>query len=354
MHRFIRSATRCMALLLLAALATGCASVRTTDSGAIGLDRTQYFADGSREAAVKQAAGAYDRVLNLALKHHALNADPAVVQRVTTIANRLIPHVRHFRPDAMDWAWEINVLTIDKPNATCMAGGKIQVWTGLIDQWKPTDDELAAVIGHEIGHALRDHTAEKYSVRQRNSGIATGLGAILSVGIAVATGVNLGDTVGGAAHLGAEAFGNLPNSRELEHESDRIGLELMARAGYDPRAAATLWAKVAERGRAEGADKNRSSFWDTHPSDQNRVDDLIASEPRVRQLYVAAAAENTRLAAAEAAQAAEARRAAEGRAAATPAMAAPQAGEALKGSTKKTAPAKATGAAKGRKAKAGG
>jgi len=341
MHRSIRAAARCAAPLLLAALASGCASVRTTEAGAIGLDRPQYFADGSREAMVKNAAGAYDRLLTLALKHHALNSDPAVTQRVTAIANRLIPHVRHYRPDAVDWAWEVNVLKVDVPNATCMAGGKISVYTGLLDQWKPTDDELAAVIGHEIGHALRDHSAEKFSTRQRNSGIASGLGAVLSVGLAVATGVNLGSTVSDATQLGAEAFGNLPNSRELEHESDRIGLELMARAGYDPRAAATLWTKVAERSRSEG-ESNKRSFWSTHPSDQTRIDDLVASEPRVRALYVAAAAENVRLAAAEAA---EARRTADARPAATPstlAMPAAPAAEALKASPKGTPAAKTT------------
>lgn len=272
---------------IVLSLGAGCATVQTTDSGAIGLERKQYFAEGTREAMVASAALSYDKILNAALRAGALNRDPAQVERAVTIANRLIPHVHHFRPDAVNWDWEINVLSDDDANATCMAGGKIFVFTGLLEQWQPNDDELAAVIGHEIGHALRDHTAEKYSTHQRNNTIALGLSSVLSIGLAVATGVDMSRTLGQAGQISAQAFANLPNSRELEHESDHIGLELMARGGYDPLAAASLWQKVAERAKAAGNDGG-SDFWSTHPADDKRVAELLANEPRVRHLYLAA------------------------------------------------------------------
>lgn len=272
-------------LILSAALLSACANVKTTDAGAIGLERAQYFEEGARERMLTDAARSYDRLLQAALKHNALNVDADATQRIVRIANRLIPHVQQFRPDAQAWAWEVNLISIDEPNATCRAGGKITVYTGLLDQWKPTDDELAAVIGHEIGHALRDHTAEKYSTRKRNNSVATGLSAALSIGLAAFTGVNLSNTIGQAGQAGAEAFANLPNSRELEHESDRIGMELMARAGYDPRAAITLWSKVAAQSKSGGKE---SSFWSTHPSDKERIGDLTQVESKVRPLYQAA------------------------------------------------------------------
>ena len=276
-------------LALAAVLLSACANVKTTDAGAIGLDRAQYFEDGAREMMVTDAAKSYDKLLQAALKHGALNVDAEATQRIVRIANRLIPHVQNFRPDAQAWAWEVNLVSIDVPNATCRAGGKITVYTGLLDQWQPTDDELAAVIGHEIGHALRDHTAEKYSTRKRNSSVATGLSSVLSIGLAAVTGVNLSKTLGQAGQASAEAFANLPNSRALEHESDRIGMELMARAGYDPRAAITLWTKVAARAKSDGGGEE-SSFWSTHPSDSERIQDLTQVETKVRPLYVAAAA----------------------------------------------------------------
>lgn len=284
---------RALALALTTTLLAACANVKTTDAGAIGLDRAQYFEEGAREMMVTSAAKSYDKLLQAALRHGALNADAEATQRIVRIANRLIPHVQHFRPDAQSWSWEVNLISIDEPNATCRAGGKIVVYTGLLDQWQPTDDELAAVIGHEIGHALRDHTAEKYSTRKRNGAVASGLSSLLSIGVAAVTGVNLSRTIGQAGQAGAEAFANLPNSRALEHESDRIGMELMARAGYDPRAAITLWTKVAARSKGGGGDGgsgDASSFWSTHPSDNERIQDLTQVETKVRPLYLAAAA----------------------------------------------------------------
>jgi predicted Zn-dependent protease len=271
------------AILLAISLLGGCASVSSTDSGAIGLDRKQYFSDGVRERVLTDAAKGYNENLTKALSHRAVNADPKSTQRVVSITNRLIPHAKAFRAEAVDWQWEVNVLSVDQVNAYCMAGGKIMIYTGLLDAVQ-SDDELAAVIGHEIAHALRDHTAEKISTRSRNNSVASGLGSVLSIGLALTTGINLHKTAQDVSQIGAHAMANLPNSRELEHEADRMGLELMARAGYNPMAAAAFWRRSIEASAKEGQ-ANKSAFWSTHPSGGDRVNDILAIAPKVQPLY---------------------------------------------------------------------
>jgi predicted Zn-dependent protease len=173
-----------------------------------------------------------------------------------------------FRDDAPRWQWEVNVLTSTDVNAWCMPGGKIAVYTGLIEQLKITDDELAAVMGHEISHALREHARERMS-RQA----ATGVGLAV---VEVLTGVQLGD-IGESL---AQAVFVLPNSRENEQEADRIGVELAARAGYDPRAAVALWNKMQSLGGSQPP-----QWLSTHPSHESRVKDLQVYSQRVLPLY---------------------------------------------------------------------
>src|SRR5436309_5348823 len=212
--------------IIASAFAAGCSTVETTKSSAVGVDRHQHMMVSS-DAVNQSADKAYKDVLAQAQKQNALDRDPATVERVKRIASRLIPATGALRPDAPGWKWEMHVLSSKEVNAWCMPGGKIAVYTGLIDQLKPTDGELAAVMGHEIGHALREHGREQASqqmVEQVGVGI---LGAL--------TGVNtqLAQTV-------ADVTISLPHSRQQETEADRIGVELMARAGYDPHEAAAL------------------------------------------------------------------------------------------------------------------
>ena len=167
----------------------------------------------------------------------ALNRDPTQTERVRRIAQRLIPHTAVFRDDAVRWQWQVNVLTSNQVNAWCMPGGKIAVYTGLIEQLELTDDELAAVMGHEIAHALREHVRERMG-RQQATAVGTAVGSAV---LEYFTGVNLGEL----GHTFAQAMFVLPHSRENEQEADRIGVELAARAGYDPRAAVSLWQKMA-------------------------------------------------------------------------------------------------------------
>ena len=223
------SMARVMARLVLgvvAALALGaCQTVRTTQGGVVGVDRAQTMSPLVSSAQVdKMSLQQYNTTVADAENKGKLNRDPQQVKRVRGIGQRLIAQTGTFRPDARNWQWEINVITSDELNAWCMPGGKIAVYTALIERLQLTDGELAAVMGHEISHALREHSREKMSK-------AVPAQVLMSV-----VGVAYGD---GAAQLGGQAYQllvGLPNSREMETEADRMGVELMARAGYDPAA----------------------------------------------------------------------------------------------------------------------
>jgi len=199
-----------------------------------------------------------------------------VVERVRKIANRLIEQTPVFRSDARQWKWEVNVETNEQVNAYCMPGGKIMVFTGLIDKLMVSDDELAAVMGHEMSHALREHGRERMSLAAAQSGGVAIIAALLSSSknrAAANAGVQ-------AAAMGSQLFFALPNSRTQEVEADRMGLELSARAGYDPNAAISLWQKMAQQ-----SDKKPPEFLSTHPSDENRMNDLRRLIPTVMPLY---------------------------------------------------------------------
>jgi predicted Zn-dependent protease len=258
-------------LLLIAAVAlfaTACQTVQTTQPGAVGVQRKQIMMV-SEEEVEKGAQVAYQQELDKARKQGALNPDPKTYQRVQAITRRLIPQTTVFRPDAAQWKWEVNVQESDDVNAYCMPGGKIMVYTGLIDQLKATDAELAAVIGHEIAHALREHSRERLSRAYVEQIALAGLGIVTGAGES---------TMQLAQQVSAVTF-TLPHSREQEAEADRIGLELMARGGYDPNAAISLWQKMSKLG------GGGPEFLSTHPSGESRIRDLQASVPRVMTLY---------------------------------------------------------------------
>jgi predicted Zn-dependent protease len=247
----------------------GCQSVQTTRGGEVGVERSQRMSSLVPAADVDAAAKEqYGQILDEAQKKGTLNRDAAQTERVRRIAQRLIPQTVVFRDDAPRWQWEVNVLTSTDVNAWCMPGGKIAVYTGLIEKLKITDDELAAVMGHEISHALREHARERMS-RQA----ATGVGLAF---VEILTGVQLGDLGQGLA----QAMFVLPNSRESEQEADRIGVELAARAGYDPHAAVSLWNKMQNLGGSQPP-----QWLSTHPSHESRVKDLQSYSQRVQPLY---------------------------------------------------------------------
>jgi len=263
----------CAALSIPLAVAS-CTSVQTTQGGEVGINRKQSMTTlVSEEQVEKQATQEYAQLMAQAQKKGVLNQNPQQVQRVRAVAIRLIPQVAVFRPDAVKWKWEVNVLTSKDINAWCMPGGKIAVYTALIERLNITDDELAAVMGHEIAHALREHVRERMG-RQMATETATTVGA---VALEIFTGVHIDPQLAGTV---SQAVFVLPNSRENEQEADIIGVELAARAGYDPRAALTLWQKMAQA--SSGAPPEWLS---THPSNETRMRELQAYVQKVLPLY---------------------------------------------------------------------
>ena len=246
-----------------------CETVQTTQGGVVGVDRTQRMAVAP-EAMEQAARKEYADLIANERKKGTLNRNAVQVERVRVIVNRLIPQTASFRPDAVKWQWETNVISSSEVNAWCMPGGKMAVYTGLIDKLNATDDELAAVMGHEIAHALREHARERASEQMVASGIISVGSALFGLG-------DLGQTGAEYAYMGLLG---LPNSRQHETEADRIGVELAARAGYDPRAAISLWRKM---GQVSGAEPIK--FLSTHPSTTDRLNDLTDYSQRVMPLY---------------------------------------------------------------------
>ncbi len=261
----------------LALISSGCLQTQTTTSGAVGVEREQTMLVSAAEVN-RSAESAYRKTMQQAQQANRLNRDPALVQRVRGIATRLVSATGVFRPDAPGWRWEVNVISSNELNAWCMPGGKIAVYTGIVERLQLTDAELAAIMGHEIAHALREHGREKAG-QAAGVGVAAAIGGAL-IGSYYGIDPGIGRNVLGAA--GELAFMR-PNSRGMEQEADRMGVELAARAGYDPTAAITLWEKMA-----------RSSWggppqWlSTHPSHATRIEDLRVYADRVIPLYRAA------------------------------------------------------------------
>lgn len=264
--------SRLLLVALLALLLGACQTVQTTGAGAVGVQRQQMMMVSAQE--VEQASALqYREVIEAARKAGKLDRDARQVARVRTIMNRLVPHTGAFRADAPRWAWEIHVLQSDDLNAWCMAGGKMAIYSGLIERLQLTDDEIAAVLGHEIAHALREHARERVS-----RAMATGLG-ISVAGAVLGVGEVGQDLMSAVARVTFE----LPHSRLHETEADRIGVELAARAGYDPRAAISLWDKMSTRSTAAPP-----QWLSTHPGHAERKRELTAAAARVMPLYEAA------------------------------------------------------------------
>lgn len=260
---------KCVAPVLAVLILAGCETVQTTQGGVVGVDRQQRMAVSAEE--IEQASQKqYAEVMADAQRKGQLNQNPTYVNRVRSIASRLIQQVSVFRPDARNWRWETNVLTSPEVNAWAMPGGKIAVYTGLIEKLKLTDDELAAVMGHEIAHALREHARERASEQ-----------AVAGMGISIlSAAAGLGDLGQAGMQYAYMGLLGLPNSRNHETEADRVGVELAARAGYDPRAAVSLWQKMGQVGGSQPP-----KFLSTHPSQADRLKDLTAYSQRVMPLY---------------------------------------------------------------------
>ncbi|TAK91367.1 MAG: M48 family peptidase [Burkholderiaceae bacterium] len=263
MHSFKKILSPILLILPLI-LFNGCSS--TTESGAVGIERKQLLLVSSADVN-QMALKAYTQLQSEAASKKTLNQDPAQLQRVRAIAKRITPQTGVFRSDAPGWNWEVNVISSKELNAFCMPGGKIMFYSGLIDQLHLSDAEIAVVMGHEIAHALREHSREQVSQ------------ALLTEAF-----IGLATSSEGASNLAGGVYKVLvaPNfSRTDETEADRIGLELAARAGYDPHAGVTLWQKMI----ATNQGAHPPEFLSSHPADASRVQEIESLLPTVEPLY---------------------------------------------------------------------
>jgi predicted Zn-dependent protease len=261
----------CLSLACALVSLPGCET--TTSGGAVGGERSQLMLVSSAELD-QMAAQSYAKLLADSAKAGTLNRDPAMLQRVRAVAGRLEPQTAVFRRDAPGWKWEVNLLSSNELNAFCMPGGKIMFYTGLISQLHLTDDEIAIVMGHEIVHALREHSREQVS-QAMAAQTAIGVGAAL---------FGLGQGSADIAGVGYQALIASKFSRTDEEEADRMGLELAARAGFDPRAGVSLWRKMM----AASSGGHPPEFLSSHPAQASRVQQIEALLPTVMPLYEAA------------------------------------------------------------------
>ncbi len=261
-----------LAIFCLSALALGGCQT-TTSAGAVGAERKQLMLVSSQELD-QMASQSYNKLKADAAAKGTLNTDGAMLQRVRAIAARLEPQTRVFRSDAPGWKWEVNVINSNELNAYCMPGGKIMFYSGLIRQLNLSDDEIAVVMGHEISHALREHSREQ---------VSQAIAAQAAIGVGAAL-LGLGQ---GSADIAGVAYQSLIAtrfSRTDESEADRIGLELTARAGYDPRAGVSLWQKMIKA----NSGGRPPEFLSSHPTDSSRVQQIEALLPTVMPFYTAA------------------------------------------------------------------
>ncbi len=257
----MRKTLTCLMVLLLT-LVSACA---TSPTG-----RRQLMLV-SEQQAISASREAYLQTMAPLKKEGKLNSDPRMNARVERITGRLVAQAVSMRRDSAKWEWSVGI--IDDPeavNAWCMAGGRMAIYTGLLSKIDPSDDELAQVMGHEIAHALANHTAEKMSVA-----MATQMGIMVAGAASDRPAVAMS-----AAAVAATLAIQLPNSRAAEIEADRIGIELAARAGYDPYASVSLWEKMAKVGGSRSPE-----FMSTHPDPDNRMKRLNALAPEMMGYY---------------------------------------------------------------------
>ncbi len=265
---------RWLAPLLLAAAAVVTPLVIAREGVEVGANSAfsrLVPAEGVERSALQQ----YAQMLQQAAGKNALaGKDHPQVRRLRAIAQRIIPFAVAWNPRAINWRWEVNLIGSRQVNAFCMPGGKIAFYSGILEQLSLSDDEVAMVMGHEIAHALREHARERMAKNAVTQGAAR-IGGALAAGV-LGVDPRLTD---GLARGGANLL-TLEFSREDESEADLVGMELAARAGYDPRTGVTLWQKMG------AASKGAPPQWlSTHPSGKSRIADIQKNLPRVLPLY---------------------------------------------------------------------
>ena len=258
--------------LAFTSLLLACAN--TTRSGAVGINRSQFLVVSASEVD-RLSAVSYNEQNQKAKEKNILLTSGPEYDRLKAISNRLISQTGVFRDDTRQWNWQLVLINAPILNATCAPGGKITFYTGLIEQLNLTDDEIAAIMGHEIAHALREHGRERLSQAMAQSAVTN---------IAMAAAGAYGSAIS-AANQAAQYILVLPNSRQNESEADAIGLELAARAGFKPQAAISVWQKMNKATQGKGPPE----FLSTHPSGETRIEQLSELMPAVEPLYTVTA-----------------------------------------------------------------
>ena len=230
------------------------------------------------KSTVESSAGQqYAQLMRSAAQQGVLNVDRRQVERLREIARKLIPPAARFNADAQRWRWEVNLINAKTVNAFCMPGGKIAFYSGILGALKLTDDEVAMIMGHEIAHALLEHGRARMSEQ-----------VLKNVGVTVAAVLlNLGQVSTSMLAQATDLAISLPFSRQHETDADLVGMELAARAGYDPRAAANVWRKMSQLG-AQSGNPQPPQILSTHPAHATRIKEIEANLPRVLPLYEAA------------------------------------------------------------------
>jgi predicted Zn-dependent protease len=261
-----------MALALAAALLASAPLAQAREGVEVGR-QSKFSKLVSADQVEQAAADQYLQLQQQAVAQKALlpTSHPLVI-RLNAISKRIIPHTIEWNSRASQWQWEVIALQSDEINAFCMPGGKIAFYTGIVDKLKLTDDEVAMIMGHEMAHALREHARERMGKTA-----ATKIGANLLSNV-----LGLGNTGDALLNIGGQLL-TMKFGREDESESDLIGIELAARAGYDPKAGVSLWQKMAAA--SKGAPPQ---FLSTHPSSDSRIQDIQNNLPKVQPLYAKA------------------------------------------------------------------
>ncbi|MDB5942524.1 MAG: peptidase [Ramlibacter sp.] len=258
----------CVALLALSA--TGALAQRDAREG-VNVGKSSRLSQLVPADEVEKAAGLqYHELMQQAAAKRALaQPDHPQLQRIRAVAQRLIPQAPAWNERAANWKWEVNLIGSNQINAFCMPGGKIVFYSGILDQLKLTEDEIAMVMGHEMAHALREHARERMA-----KGALTSVGANVLVQV-----LGMGQVGQALTGYGAQLL-SLKFSRSDESEADLVGMEIAARAGYDPRAAVTLWKKMGQAAKA-----SPPQWISTHPSGTSRIAQLQKNLPKVMPLY---------------------------------------------------------------------
>ena len=246
----------CATAMLTVSGCTTFADMAGADSATLNAQSAQSFAQLTQEARAKNQ----------------LDTSSSTYQRINTVFQRLKPYADQLNQTGQRFDWKLAVLKSDTVNAYVAPGGKVVFYTGIVNKLNLTNDEIAAVMGHEMTHALEEHSKSKIGA-QALTNLAIGIGTSYA-------GANIGEAGNAAISLGSQIGIGLPYSRNLESRADYGGLMLMAKAGFNPNAAITLWEKM---NRLDGAGKG--SFLSTHPSNSQRIGDMRKNLPAALAVY---------------------------------------------------------------------